>query len=104
MRFGADEFLSILASHLHVHACQNRSMRTTIEMKPEHRARVIELAASRGEKGFSTVVAEALDLYLETQRTRKDAIERALAVKGSLRGAEASDLASRTRKIRANWR
>ena len=31
-------------------------MRTTIEMKPEHRARVLELAASRGEKGFSTVL------------------------------------------------
>jgi hypothetical protein len=35
-------------------------MRTTIEMKPEHRARVIELAARRGDKGFSTVIAEAL--------------------------------------------
>ena len=26
------------------------SMRTTIEMKPEHRARLLELAANRGEK------------------------------------------------------
>jgi hypothetical protein len=42
-------------------------MRTTIEMKPEHRARILELAEQRGEKGFSTVVAEALELYLETQ-------------------------------------
>ncbi len=44
-----------------------RSVRTTIELKPEHRARVVELAAKRGEKGFSTVVAEALELYLEAQ-------------------------------------
>jgi hypothetical protein len=39
-------------------------MRTTIEIKPEHRARILELAATRGDKGFSTVVAEALELCL----------------------------------------
>ena len=79
-------------------------MRTTIEMKPEHRARILELAANRGEKGFSVVVAEALELYLETQRNRTDATKRALDLKGSMKEAEASDLALRTRKIRANWR
>jgi hypothetical protein len=26
-------------------------MRTTIEIKPQHRARILELAAHRGEKG-----------------------------------------------------
>ena len=29
-------------------------MRTTIEMKPEHRAKLLELAAHRGAKGFSS--------------------------------------------------
>src|ERR1035437_6874271 len=54
--------------YMHVHACiDNGSVRTTIEMKPEHRARILELAANRGEKGFSTVVADALELYLEAQ-------------------------------------
>jgi predicted transcriptional regulator len=79
-------------------------MRTTIEMKPEHRARVMELAATRGDKGFSNVVAEALDLYLQTQSGRADAIRHALALKGSMKGPEAGGLLSRTRKIRANWR
>ena len=60
-------------------------MRTTIEMKPEHRARILELAANRGEKGFSIVVAEALELYLAAQRGRTNAIESALALKGSIR-------------------
>ena len=41
-------------------------MRTTIELKPEHRARLLELAARRGEKGFSSVIAEAVDAYLAT--------------------------------------
>ncbi len=79
-------------------------MRTTIEMKPEHRARVVELAAERGEKGYSTVVAEALDLYIETQSGRKDAIRNALALRGSMRGTAAAGLLTRTRRIRADWR
>jgi predicted transcriptional regulator len=79
-------------------------MRTTIEMKPEHRARVLELAASRGEKGFSGVVADALELYLDAQRSRGDDIKAALALKGSLREDEAAELLARTREIRNDWR
>jgi hypothetical protein len=79
-------------------------MRTTIEIKPEHRARILELAAARGEKGFSSVVAEALELYLKAQNDRKKAIRNALALKGSMGDKEAADLLERTRKIRAHWR
>jgi len=79
-------------------------MRTTIEMKPEHRARLLELAASRGEKGFSNVVAEALDLYLQEQQSRAQAIKSALTMKGSISPKEAADLAAETQKLRANWR
>jgi predicted transcriptional regulator len=79
-------------------------MRTTIEMKPEHRARILELAAHRGEKGFSTVVAEALELYLDVQKGRENAIRSALALKGSMSEADAAVLLTQTRKLRANWR
>jgi hypothetical protein len=90
---------------MHVHACDNRNaMRTTIEIKPEHRARILELAASRGEKGFSTVVAEALELYLSERKGRAKAIRKALALKGSMSQAETADLSAETRRIRANWR
>jgi predicted transcriptional regulator len=89
---------------MHVHACNNKSMRTTIEMKPEHRARILELAANRGEKGFSLVVADALELYLKAQNDRKAAIQTALALKGSMREADAADLMTRTQSLRANWR
>ena len=88
-----------------MHACHNNGcMRTTIEIKPEHRARILELAATRGEKGFSTVVAEALELYLEAQRGRADAIQSALALKGSMKEMEAASLLTRIQKIRSNWR
>ena len=89
---------------MHVHACDTGIMRTTIEIKGEHRARLLELAARRGEKGFSGLVAEALDLYLESQSARASAIESALALKGSLSESDAAGLLSRTREIRANWR
>ena len=79
-------------------------MRTTIEMKPEHRARILEIAANRGEKGFSSIVSDALDLYLETATKRKTAIQKALALKGSLSESEGSDLLVRTRRIREHWR
>ena len=79
-------------------------MRTTIEMKPKHRARILELAANRGEKGFSSVAAEALEVYLEAQSGRVNAIESALALKGSMREPEATGLLARTQGIRANWR
>jgi len=79
-------------------------MRTTIEMKPEHRARILELAANRGEKGFSTVVAEALELYLKAQDDRTAAIRKGLALKGSMSEADAAGLLTRTQRIRADWR
>lgn len=89
---------------MHVHVCDDGAMRTTIEMKPEHRARLLKLAANRGEKGFSTVVAEALEFYLEAQSGRADAIRSALALKGSMGEREAAGLSAATREIRANWR
>ena len=79
-------------------------MRTTIEMKPKHRARILELAADSGEKGFSVVVAEALELYLATQTGRTKAIQTALALKGSMKETEAAELLVQTRKIRAGGR
>ena len=79
-------------------------MRTTIEIKPEHHARLLELAASRGEKGFSTVIAEAIELYLRAHSGRTTAIRSALALKGSMTEKEATSLLTRTQKLRATWR
>jgi hypothetical protein len=71
-------------------------------MKPEHRARILELAAKRGEKGSSMVVADALELYLDAQKSRTNAIRSALPLKGSMSAKEAAGLAAQTRRIRAS--
>lgn len=79
-------------------------MRTTVEMKPEHRSALLALAARRGEKGFSSVLAEAIDVYLKERdlhRKRKDIL---LAAGGSLSGEDANHLRSVTKELRDNWR
>ena len=63
-------------------------MRTTIEIKPEHRAKLLALAARRGSKGFSELVAEALDVYLELEFDRTAHRKGAALLKGTLRAKE----------------
>jgi hypothetical protein len=43
------------------------TMRTTIEIKPEHGAKLLELAARRDAKGFSELVGEALEAYFRAE-------------------------------------
>jgi hypothetical protein len=80
------------------------SVRTTIDIKPEHRARLLELAARRGEKGFSSVVGEALESYLHGLAEKQDLRRRALRLLGTLPAKEAERLRSETSKIREFWR
>jgi hypothetical protein len=79
-------------------------MRTTIEISPEQRVRLMELAARRGEKGFSKLVQQALDAYLRAQAGEEEKRRRALMLKGSLNSREAEALRAATREIRRSWR
>ncbi|OFW36962.1 MAG: hypothetical protein A3J28_03100 [Acidobacteria bacterium RIFCSPLOWO2_12_FULL_60_22] len=79
-------------------------MRTTIEIKPEHRAKLLELAARRGEKGFSPLVAEALDMYMEDGAKGDLVRRRALSLRGKLRPQEAERLRSAVVRLREFWR
>ena len=79
-------------------------MRTTVEMKTEHRSALLALAAQRGEKGFSSVLAEAIEEYLTGERKRDQRREVLLALKGSLSDAEAEELHNYTRELRQHWR
>jgi hypothetical protein len=79
-------------------------MRTTIELKPEHRAKLLELAARRGEKGFSSVVSEALEAYFGAERERESLRKRALRLRGVLKKKEAEELRREVARIRNFWR
>jgi metal-responsive CopG/Arc/MetJ family transcriptional regulator len=79
-------------------------MRTTVEMKPQHRSALLALAARRGEKGFSSVLAEAIEEYLKEERTRVQRRKELLSLAGSLSAEEAKSLRSAAASLRENWR
>ena len=79
-------------------------MRTTIELSAQHRAKLLELAAERGEKGFSRLVQEAVDRYLAEQGLRRDRIDQALKLRGTLGGTAADALAESVKRSRSHWR
>lgn len=81
-------------------------MRTTVEISDEQRAQLAQLAARRGEKGFSSIVQEAIDLYLRqlSDAERKRRIKAALALAGSISENEAEEMRARIRDLRSRWR
>lgn len=79
-------------------------MRTTIELKDESRARLLEMAARRGEKGFSTIIDEALDLYLAAAEAGEGRRRAALALRGSLGAREADRFRAAASALRESWR
>lgn len=79
-------------------------MRTTIELTDRQRAKLLEIAARRGEKGFSHLVREAVDRYLADEALRRDQLETARSVLGSLSDDEAEELHSSVKRIRKAWR
>ena len=79
-------------------------MRTTVELPNSLRAKLLELAARRGEKGFSRLVQEAVALYVADVEEREKAFERARSALGTLSDAEAHDLESAVADLRGRWR
>ena len=79
-------------------------MRTTVEMKTEHRSALLALAAQRGEKGFSSVLSEAIEEYLHGGEARRRRIREFLSLEGVLSGEEADELRKVTTELRESWR
>ncbi len=79
-------------------------MRTTIAIKPEHRTKLLELAARRGEKGISSVIAEALETYLEGIAEKEQLRRGALRLRGALPKTDAERLRQEVDTLRRSWR
>jgi metal-responsive CopG/Arc/MetJ family transcriptional regulator len=79
-------------------------MRTTIEIPDSLRARLLHLAASRGEKGFSNLVREAVEAYLAGVSAKDEGRRRAAEALGTLSDAEADHLEESVRRLRERWR
>lgn len=85
-------------------------MRTTIEIADDKLVKLKKLAAERGERGFSVLVDEALERYLETdpdpdaERARRERQAEAIrALAGSIDDETADQLRRSVRESRASW-
>lgn len=77
-------------------------MRTTIELKDEHRARLLALAARKGLRGYSRVVEEAVDRYLREAEGREEVSIQYL--RGILTDKEAAKFKKAVEGARKKWR
>ena len=89
---------------MHMHVLHLDGMRTTIELNDTQRAKLLEMAAERGEKGFSRLVQTAIDHYLAENRARRDRVQAALAVLGSFDEDAAIAMEDSVREARSKWR
>ena len=79
-------------------------MRTTIDLPTETLAKLLKLAAERGEKGISSIVQEALEQYFQQEAERAFKVRRALETFGSLTDEEADRLEAEVSGLRESWR
>ncbi len=89
---------------MHVHAYQNERMRTTVEIPDEQRARLLKLAADRGEKGFSRLIQEAVARYLSDDPDREKVVSEAVSVLGTLGERSAVAMEESVWRLRKRWR
>jgi len=62
------------------------------------------LAALRGEKGFSAVLEEAIDVFLEHSGEREKRVRVLAGLAGSLSENEADAMRRSSEEIRSSWR
>jgi len=62
------------------------------------------IAAQEGRKGFSHLIQEAVDRFLDEEAGRQEEVSEALALVGSFGPGEAEALRERVRRIREHWR
>ena len=85
-------------------------MRTTIELTDDQRAKLLALAAKRRLRGYSPLIQEALDRYLEDPsnggraKTRARAARAARKIRGSLSVADADRMRRRIEELWRRWR
>lgn len=79
-------------------------VRTTVELSDDIRARLLELAARRGERGFSGLVEEAVARYLDEEERRRERVERARAVVGAMDEEDGRELERSVTSLRERWR
>ena len=75
-----------------------------MEITDEQRAKLLELAARRGEKGFSKLVQEALERFIDEVQENDRRVRDATSVLGKLDEQTARELEGTIEHLRKTWR
>jgi len=79
-------------------------MRTTVELSNDHRSSLHSLAARRGLRGYSKLIQEAVDLYIQEMTAKEGGAKHLLQMRGSWNKEEARKFQKKLRGIRKNWK
>ncbi|MEW6045499.1 MAG: hypothetical protein AB1609_03335 [Bacillota bacterium] len=79
-------------------------MRTTIDLPNDKRARLAAIAARRGLRGYSELINEAVERFLEEEENRQAQIAKVLALRGVLTDQQAREVEQRIREVWSRWR
>jgi predicted DNA-binding protein len=79
-------------------------MRTTIELSNDHRSSLHSLAARRGLRGYSKLIREAVDLYIQEMTAKEGSAKHLLQMRGTWNKEDAQKFQKKLREIRKNWK
>jgi predicted transcriptional regulator len=83
---------------------EGRAMRTTIELSDDLIAALHALAVSRGQRGYSKIMEEAVSQYLKKESDRDSTTAALMKMMGSWKPEEASETRKKLEEIRKNWK
>jgi metal-responsive CopG/Arc/MetJ family transcriptional regulator len=77
-------------------------MRTTVELRDDQHAALAALASRRGLRGYSSIVQDALDLYLREHASER--LTEVLRLRGILADEEAAEVERRIAEAWGTWK
>ena len=79
-------------------------MRTTIELTNDHRSSLYSLAARRGLRGYSKLIQEAVDLYIQEMMAKEGNARVLLKMRGTWNEEGSRKFQKKLREIRKSWK
>jgi len=78
-------------------------MRTTIEIKDRYRSVLHSLAVKKGLRGYSGIIEEALDKYIDGLSRSEGIQDEILRMMGSWQEEEITQVKNKIKEMRENW-
>ncbi len=79
-------------------------MRTTVELSEDMIAALHALSVTKGYRGYSKLLREAVARYLEENEKKELSLSVLMKMRGSWNAKEAAAVKNRLEEIRKNWR